>query len=97
MLPCLFNDGGFDGETTVIIDDRELSLREFGGLLRPYAGWGMRISFVPEDEINEEPCVEVREPEGDQSGVQMRLVPPADRGYLCHRVLLFFTATRRTS
>ena len=62
VLRCLIDDGGFDGETTVTIDDRELSLREFGRLLRTYAGWGMRIAFVPEDEIGAEPEIEVREP-----------------------------------
>jgi hypothetical protein len=65
LLRCLINDGGFDEETTVIIDDRELSLREFGGLLRMYAGWGMRITFLPEDEIDKEPLVAVRELEDD--------------------------------
>ena len=65
MLRCLICDGGFYGQATVIIDGRELSLREFGRLLRTYAGWGMRITFVPEDEIDEEPLVEVREPEDD--------------------------------
>ena len=28
-----------------------------------YAGWGMRIVFVPDDELHEEPQIEVREPE----------------------------------
>ncbi len=27
-----------------------------------YAGWGMRIAFVPDDRVAEEPEVEVREP-----------------------------------
>ncbi len=65
VLRCLINDGGFDGETTVIIDDRELSLREFGRLLRTYAGWGMRITFVSEDAIEEDPLVEVQEPKDE--------------------------------
>ena len=32
-------------------------------MLTTYAGWGMRIVFVLDDEIHEEPQIEVREPE----------------------------------
>lgn len=35
------------------IDDHALSLQEFGGLLRTYTGWGMRIVFAEDD--NAEP------------------------------------------
>ena len=67
LLRCFVEDGGPDGEVTVHIDDQELSLREFGRLLGTYAGWGMRIAFVPDDLIDEEPEVEVREPrEGER-------------------------------
>ena len=44
------------------IDDRELSWAEFGRMLTVYSGWGMRVTFVPEDEVHRQPCVEVREP-----------------------------------
>ena len=37
-------------------------MREFGALLRVYAGWGMRIAFVSEEFIADEPTVKVREP-----------------------------------
>nr|WP_269433371.1 hypothetical protein [Limnochorda pilosa] len=37
------------------IDGRELSLEEFGRVLTTFAGWGMRICFVADDEIEEEP------------------------------------------
>ena len=50
----------------MIVDDRELDMREFGRLLSTYSGWGMRIVFVPDDEIDEDPAVEVREPEGEE-------------------------------
>ena len=67
LLRCFIEDGGSDGEVTVHIDNQELSLREFGRLLLTYAGWGMRIAFVPDDLIEEEPEVEVREPrEGER-------------------------------
>ena len=62
VLRCEISDGGFDGDAMVIIDDRELSLREFGRLLVTHAGWGMRITFVPDDRLAEEPDIEVREP-----------------------------------
>ncbi len=37
-------------------------MQEFGKVLRTYAGWGMRICFVPEEDIGNEPEIEVREP-----------------------------------
>ena len=54
--------GNSEGEAVICIDDKELSLREFGRLLTVDAGWGMRIAFVPDDLIEEEPKVEVRVP-----------------------------------
>jgi len=65
VVRCRVHDGGPDAEATVEIDDRELSLREFGRLLTTYAGWGMRIVFVPDDEIHLDPAIEVREPDDD--------------------------------
>ena len=41
-------------------------LTQFGGLIRTYAGWGMRIKFVPDDSTHEEPITEVREPRKDE-------------------------------
>ena len=41
------------------IDGRELSLKEFGEMLLPYEGWGMRIVFVPESELHKTPKVKV--------------------------------------
>jgi len=63
VLRCVVDDGGPDNEPVIYIDDRELSWTEFGRLLTTYAGWGMRIVFVPDDETHLEPRVEVREPE----------------------------------
>ena len=62
VLRCVVDDSGPDGEAVIHIDDQPLSLPEFGRLLCTYAGWGMRITFVPEDELEEEPVIEVREP-----------------------------------
>ena len=52
--------------SVIYIDDREFDLAEFGALLRCFAGWGMRIAFVPEDEVTEQPEIEVREPEDEE-------------------------------
>ena len=61
VLRCVVEDDG-NGEAVIHVDDQELSLREFGRLLRTYAGWGMRIIFVPEESTHEVPVIEVREP-----------------------------------
>jgi len=59
-LRCTIDDGGPDGEVTIHIDDQELSLAEFGRMLTVHAGWGMRIAFVPEEIISENPKLEIR-------------------------------------
>ncbi len=64
VVRCVMDDGE-DGPT-VHIDDEELSWEEFGGLLSTYAGWGMRIVFVPDDEIHLEPQIDVRQPRRDE-------------------------------
>ena len=61
VLRCVIEDDA-DGEPVIHIDDQELTWREFGHLIRTYAGWGMRIKFVPDDATHEEPVTEVREP-----------------------------------
>jgi len=65
VLRCLIEDGGGeDGELPVIhMDDREFSWEEFGRMLLTYAGWGMRIVFVPDDELDHAPKIAVREPD----------------------------------
>lgn len=64
VLRCHITDGREEeGDPVAIyIDDEEYSLREFGQMLQTYAGWGMRVVFVPEDSVNEEPVIEVRKP-----------------------------------
>jgi hypothetical protein len=64
VLRCIVHDGGPDGEVIIHIDDNELSLREFGRLLSVYAGWGMRMAFVPEEFVTENPKVKIRKPKG---------------------------------
>ena len=64
VLRCIIDDAGPDGEVTIHIDDKELSLREFGRLLIVHAGWGMRIAFVPEEFVAENPKVTIGKPRG---------------------------------
>jgi hypothetical protein len=63
VLRCEISDGGPNGEAVINIDDQELSLAEFGRLLTTHAGWGMRIVFVPDDRIDEEPDIVVLDPD----------------------------------
>lgn len=63
VLRCIVHDGGPGNQAVIEIDDREYSLEEFGRMLTTYAGWGMRLCFVPDDEIDREPEIEVREPD----------------------------------
>ena len=62
VLRCVIGDD-VEGEAIIHIDDHELSLAEFGRLLTTYAGWGMRIVFVADDETAKTPRIEIREPE----------------------------------
>ena len=57
---CLASE---EGGAVIYIDDEELSLEEFGKALTVFAGWGMRIVFVPDDELENEPRIEIREPQ----------------------------------
>ena len=61
MLRCPVQDNE-RGHLTVNIDGQTLSLKQFGKLLITYAGWGMRIEFMPEEEMHGRPVLEVREP-----------------------------------
>lgn len=61
VLRCLIQD---EGRRPVIeIDDREFTLEEFGTMLTTFSGWGMRIVFVPDNELEKPPTIVIREPE----------------------------------
>ena len=64
VLRCSIEDGGGeDCELPIVyIDDREFSWDAFGRMLCAYAGWGMRIVFVPNDELEQPPKIAVQEP-----------------------------------
>jgi hypothetical protein len=65
VLRCAIEDGGPDSEAIIWIDDHELSLREFGRLLVTHAGWGMRIVFVPEKDLDAMHPIEISEPDNE--------------------------------
>jgi hypothetical protein len=65
VLRCVIDDGGPDGEAVIYVDDEPLNLAAFGRLLCTYAGWGMRIAFVPEEQLAAAPAIEVRDPEDE--------------------------------
>ena len=69
VLRCLVEDDE-NGQLVVGIDNQELRLEEFGRMLTTYAGWGMRIEFVPEDQLHRRPALEVREPDPEKESAE---------------------------
>ena len=69
VLRCLVEDDE-NGQLVVGIDDQELSLQEFGRMPTTYAGWGMRIEFVPDDQLYRRPALEVREPDPENESAE---------------------------
>lgn len=60
----IVNDSPTDIDDTFIsIDDRDFTVAEFLRMVGTFGGWGMRIAFVPDDEIHQQPKIKVREPE----------------------------------
>lgn len=60
VLKCVLSDDE-DGALVVYVDDYELDAEAFLRLIRPFAGWGMRITFMDESQIHDEPDVIVRD------------------------------------
>ncbi|MBB4209223.1 DUF7713 domain-containing protein [Roseinatronobacter bogoriensis] len=52
-----------DGDLVVCVDDQKLDVGAFLWLIRPFCGWGMRITFTDESQIHGDPEVTLREPE----------------------------------
>ena len=50
-------------EPFVSVDSQDLTLAEFMTMVGTFGGWGMRIEFVPRDELHVRPRVRVREPD----------------------------------
>lgn len=51
-------------EPFVSIDGRDFSVAEFMSMVGTFGGWGMRIEFVPDDELHQRPKLKVGEPDG---------------------------------
>ncbi len=62
VLRCLIEAGSQLGQSSqyrqpkIVIDKHELTLAEFGELLSQFEGWGMRVTFVPEDRLTNPPA-----------------------------------------
>ena len=66
VLRCHIEDDE-EGKPVIHVDDVELDLEAFGQMLLTFCGFGMRIAFVDEEDVNHEPEIVVREPE-DKEG-----------------------------
>ena len=64
VLRCHIEDDA-EGGTIIHIDDVELDLAAFGRMLQVFAGFGMRIAFVDDEEVTEEPEIVMREPDNE--------------------------------
>jgi hypothetical protein len=64
VLKCEVSDDE-DGNLVVHVDDKELDAEAFLQLIKPFAGWGMRITFMDESQIHEEPEVIIRDPDDE--------------------------------
>ena len=64
VLRCYIEDDAEKG-AIIQIDDMELDMAAFGRMLQVFSGFGMRIAFVDEEEVTEEPEIVVREPEDE--------------------------------
>ncbi len=53
-------------EPFVAIDGRDFSFAEFVKILGTFGGWGMRIEFVPADEMHVRPKLKVKEPKPEK-------------------------------
>ena len=70
VLRCVI-DRNENGETLILVDDKEFAMREFGKLLSCFEGWGFRLIIVPEDETHQSPPIEVKEPDDEREGSLM--------------------------
>jgi hypothetical protein len=61
VLRCLIHDDE-ERRPVIEIDDREFTLEEFGTMLTTFTGWGMRIVFVPDNDLEKPPVIVVKNP-----------------------------------
>ena len=65
VLRCHLSDDE-DGNLVVYVDDKELDADAFLSLIRPFAGWGMRLTFMDDSQVYDEPSVIIRDPDKDK-------------------------------
>lgn len=58
VIRCGISSDGSD-KPVIEIDEQNLSLEEFGTMLLTHEGWGMRLIFVPEDELHKTPQIKL--------------------------------------
>lgn len=54
-----------NGQAVVDIGGRGFTMEEFGRMLLTHEGWGMRLTFVDEGHVDEDPAIEICEPDDD--------------------------------
>ena len=59
VLRCHVSDDEH-GNLVVYVDDKELNAEAFLSLIKPFAGWGMRLTFMDESQVYDEPSVILR-------------------------------------
>ena len=64
VLRCHIDDDAEEG-TIIQIDDVEMDMATFGRMLQVFSGFGMRIAFVDEEDVTDDPEIVVREPDDD--------------------------------
>ena len=80
VLRCEVSDDGKDCEATFWIDDQELSLQEFGRMMTVWAGWGIRIICVPDDQLYSNPPIKICEPDEKEKEQFEGMMPSLSRG-----------------
>ena len=60
VLRCHVSDDEH-GNLVFYVDDKELNAEAFLSLIKPFAGWGMRLTFMDESQVYDEPSVILRD------------------------------------
>src|SRR5690606_9725690 len=54
-----------NGWALVDIDGRGFTMEEYGKMFLTYEGWGMRLTFVAEEHVDDSPAIAICEPDDD--------------------------------
>ena len=58
----LGGEGNDIEDECITVDGKDLTVREFVRMLSTFGGWGLRLVFVSDTDIHDQPVIEVREP-----------------------------------